>query len=153
MIAVASAMAVTVAMAALLAVLAVAAAAAALAARVCRPDVLVGIERAPLSATAVGGVSSIPEPRRSRGVRHCTLVSCGGLHDGLDAARHASRRARSFPTLACLSSIRLIVALVVLNALLVVDLLLDNIEAPPPLAPRLPGRNDIAVLRLWEKRA
>ena len=138
-----------VAVAALLAMLAVPAAAAALATRVCRPDVLVGIARAPLSATAVGGVSSIPEPR---GVRHCTLVSCGGLHDGLDAARHASR-ARSLPTLACLSSFRLIVALVVLNALLVVDLLLHNIESPPPLAPRLPGRNDIAVLQLWEKRA
>ena len=152
MIAVAPTMAVTVAMAALLAVLAVAAAAAALAARVCRPDVLVGIARAPLSATSVGGVSSIPEPQRARGVHHCTLVSCSGLDDGLDAARHANR-ARSLPTLACLSSIRLIVALVVLNALLVVDLLLHNIESPPPLAPRLPGRNDIAVLQLWEKRA
>ena len=147
MIAVASAMAVAVAMATLLAVLAVAVAAASLAARVCRPDVIVGITRAPLSATAEGGVSSIPEPRRARGVRHCTLVSCGSLDDGQDAARHVSR-APSALTLACLSSIRLIVALVVLNALLVVDLLLDNVEPlPPPLAPRLPGRNNIAVLR------
>ena len=147
MIAVASAMAVAVAMAALLAVLAVAAAAASLAARVCRPDVIVKIARAPLSATAVGGVSSIPEPRRARGVRHCLLVSCGGLDDGLDAARHVSF-APYLPAFACLSSIRLIVALVVLNALLVVDLLLDNIEPPPPpLAPRLPGRTASAVLR------